>query len=474
MPRRPSSAIQHEAAANRLPPGPQTSQQSGDKPIAAQNPRQAGFPALPRPALLLAVGGGTSLAAQVLAAEALGPVEFGRFALFMQATAILSTVAIFGYDNAVIRKITAIADPDRAEPVARIAETARRATGRLSIVTAAAAALLFMVIANFGLSPLLTATLAIAIPATVRMRLESAILRAIGHPDLAIAGERLFRDIPLMLLTASVLVAGNAWEANATFAALAVVTGVLLGMVSMRPRVPGPPALPRSQGRQLESSVATDPAPRELHRSARRFAAFAVADAAFQRIDIFIVSAILGEHFAGLYGVALIVTAFCGFGAVLSVYVYVPRIGAAYASGRKTEAEALLRASAYVALATTVAVLLVWLAYAVLLSGTVLTDYQDAEAVVALMLVAQFANATTGSAAPALGVLGYERDLIRLYVCGVVMKIVFSTGLVLIFGFIGIGASLVLCYVLMNVALVLIVRRRTSLMPGIFSVLRSS
>jgi O-antigen/teichoic acid export membrane protein len=417
-----------------------------------------GLRSISRPALLLAIGGGATLLGQALAAEALGPVEFGRFALFVQATAILATLAIFGFDNAIVRHITAARGEDRDSAVPGLVAAARAATLRISVAATAAGIALLALVEDFGLSLPVVLALALAVPATVRLRLDAAAARAAGKPDLAITAERLFRDAPLIALAAAALLWPGGARPGAGAAAVAVVLGVLIGILIVR-RHAVPPA------------PAGDAA--ALGRSARRFAAFAVADAVFQRMDIFIVSALLGERFAGLFGAALIVTSVCGFGAILSTYVYVPRIGTAFSAGRPAEAERLLRASAWVALAASAAVLALWAVYIAFLSDFLLTEYADAAGIVAIMIAAQLVNAMTGSAGPTLGVIGFERDLAGLYVASMITKLALTLALVGEFGFIGVGVSLVLCYALLNAALGVMLWRRARIVAGILSLLRA-
>jgi len=414
-----------------------------------------------RPALLLAAAGLATLSGQALAAEALGPIEFGRFSVFLQAIAILATVAVFGYDNALVRHISTARGENRSGAVANLVAAANSATLPISVGVAVAACAGFLLIEDFGLSLALILSLAVAIPATVRMRITSARLRALGGANLAIAVERLVRDAPLFIVCVAFIAISTELRLGAAQAAIAVICGIAGGLYMAQLRAP-------ARSRRGDHQV-----PAEFHGSARRFTAFAIADALFQRIDIFVVSMVLSERFAGLLGIALIIAGLCGFGAILSVYIYVPRIGAAFSAGRPGEAERLLRSSAFVAMAATLSVLVLWAGYTTLLSDFALREYAEAEDVVALMIAAQLINATTGSTGPALGVIGFERDLVKVYVGAVIFRVVLTVALIDIFGFVGIGFSLVLCYAVVNAGLGFVLWHRARLLPGIFSLLRA-
>ncbi len=180
--------------------------------------------------------------------------------------------------------------------------------------------------------------------------------------------------------------------------------------------------------------------------------------------DIWIVGAFLGAESVAIYGVAAMLVKYVASANLLINAVMPPIVASMYSQARYAELEKLLRRTATVAGLPAVAVLALFAGVASEVLATLYGPSFSAGAVILVVLsIGQLVNVWTGSASVVLAMTGHETTLMRISLATGVI----SAGLVALaakyFGIVGVAVASALGLILMNVLMLVAVKRYTNM-----------
>jgi O-antigen/teichoic acid export membrane protein len=418
---------------------------------------------------LAVYGGGIGLtyAAQLVLARLAGAASYGDYAFVFAWVTVLAYLAALGFDVSLLRLVPAYQerrDWGLIRGVIRYAETRTVALG----AGIAVAGTIAVLIARERLPPELRATFLVGLPMVpvwALLWVRSATVRAWGGVLTALAPDRLVRD-GVLLLVLGIAGAGLVRHVNAPFAMLATLAGSVVGLalvsVARRARRPG------------EVRLATPRSDRpQWRRIALPLVVIAIAETAMNRAGVVLVGWIIGTTSAGFYSLAFNLSSIVVLPRMAVNALFAPMVSAMFVRRELGGLQALIGRTAVwtllggAAIALPLAVLaqpmLAWFGH----------DFAAALPLLRVLLIGQMVAAGAGSQIFLMTMTGHEHAAAVILSAGTVIEIVAAALLTVLFGALGAAIGYTLMLVAVNAAMMLFIRRKLGLMPGLIAAGRS-
>lgn len=238
-----------------------------------------------------------TMATGVILARALGPAEYGAWAISLAAATSLGTIAALGLPNLLMRRV---AEHNSKREWNLLSSTLSRSI-RLSTASSLLIALVALAVAwlwrgEGAVHFILFAIAVAALPLTTLTNAWGAALRGLGHGVVAQAVPTLLRPFVLLVGvgTAALLLSVRTDAAFAMTMNLAGAFAALIGTFALYRRF-----------RPAEVAMASTAQPiAGLWQECMPFMLVTMMGAVSARVDLFLIGALLDSHAAGLYEVA--------------------------------------------------------------------------------------------------------------------------------------------------------------------------
>lgn len=402
---------------------------------------------------------------QIVMARVMDLSAFGVANTALALLNILVIPAAFGYETAAIRFV-ALAREDQPllrSLTARFAFTVAFTSLLTCLVVGAAAAVEYAL--GHDDAAIGMAFLVLIIPCFAFVRVGEAWLRGAGSlvralinsgvvvPALTIA----FIALEWVLLGGgrSVGVGGALGaRALATGLAVAAVVAFVLGKLHWRLR-------PR---REVEASMAT-----EIRRTAVVLCGVSALAMVVTQSDIVAVSYIEGPSEAGVYSAAARIAQAMSIALVAVNFVLAPRIARLAADGETAQLQHDVSAAATWSTCVMVA------GFAILVPGSSLvlsifgSGFDAASDPLRILMVGQLVNALCGPAVAVLTMSGGQVQAMRVLGASAIVQLLLFALLIPPFGLVGAACATTVCWILLNLGMLVYVRRRLAIwsLPGI-------
>jgi O-antigen/teichoic acid export membrane protein len=418
---------------------------------------------------LAVYGGGIGLtyAAQLVLARLAGAASYGDYAFVFAWVTVLAYLAALGFDVSLLRLVPAYQerrDWGLIRGVIRYAETRTVALG----AGIAVAGTIAVLIARERLPPELRATFLVGLPMVpvwALLWVRSATVRAWGGVLTALAPDRLVRD-GVLLLVLGIAGAGLVRHVNAPFAMLATLAGSVVGLalvsVARRARRPG------------EVRLATPRSDRpQWRRIALPLVVIAIAETAMNRAGVVLVGWIIGTTSAGFYSLAFNLSSIVVLPRMAVNALFAPMVSAMFVRRELGGLQALIGRTAVWTLLGGAAIALPLALLAQPMLAWFGHDFAAALPLLRVLLIGQMVAAGAGSQIFLMTMTGHEHAAAVILSAGTVIEIVAAALLTVLFGALGAAIGYTLMLVAVNAAMMLFIRRKLGLMPGLIAAGRS-
>jgi O-antigen/teichoic acid export membrane protein len=352
---------------------------------------------------------GLAYALQIVLARALGPHEFGLFAIAWITVTVGGFLGSGGLSHAAVRFIPAYRAEGRAADEAGFVRFALRACLIIGIAAGLAAAGLAVALQRLGAieGPLAAAILAgaVAIPAFALQDLLEGFARARGWSLCAFVPSYILRTLLLIMLVALFTASGS--PATATTAMLAGLAATLCAAVVHAALV-----LPRLL-RPREKPIDDDRA--AWIAAARPLFLVDGAILARSHVDVVALALFVDAATLGVYVAATRLASLLGLVEYAVSAAMGPRFSAAAARGDRAALEAGLQQSVMICLWISAAGALCLSAAAPLLLALFGSGFSDAAAIVPILAAAAVIRALAGSSEELLAMLGHARAVLAAH-----------------------------------------------------------
>jgi O-antigen/teichoic acid export membrane protein len=299
------------------------------------------------------------------------------------------------------------------------------------------------------------------VPVWALLWVRSAMVRAWGAVLTALAPDRLVRD-GVLLLVLGIAGAGQVRHVNAPFAMLATLAGSVVGLVlvsvARRARRPGEIRLaaPCSDGPQWR-------------RIAFPLVVIAIAETAMNRAGVVLVGWIVGTTSAGFYSLAFNLSSIVVLPRMAVNALFAPMVSAMFARREFGGLQALIGRAAIWTLLGGAAIALPLAVLAQPMLGWFGHDFAAALPLLPVLLIGQMVAAGAGSQIFLMTMTGHERAAAVMLSAGTVIEIAAAALLTVLFGALGAAIGYTLMLVAVNAAMMLFIRRKLGLVPGLIA-----
>ena len=341
----------------------------------------------------------------VVLARLLGLKEFGVYALAMAAINLAATVAALGLPSLVTREVSKYEAREQWGLLRGLVQTSHRwvAYGTVMVLGVTGG----LVATGWVLPGLHWVMLLLAVlltPLIALNQLRSAILRGLHWVILADVPELLLRPLLMLLFVVSAFL----WlgHANATlaigFQLVAVSCGFFLGTRFLHARIP-------QSVTEAESSVLV----RAWARETRPFFWITLVSLVEGQIGIYILGYLTGPKQVGLFQVASQLVSPVIMGLMAVNMPLQPKLAAAWATGKKDEAQRLVTEAAKFSTAAAFTAATILIPFAEIVVRIYGEQYLPAANVLRILILGQLINAVSGPCGLVLAMTGHQKFVLH-------------------------------------------------------------
>ena len=430
--------------------------------LAAGKSRDLAVRAL-RIGVLLGLGAALQFLLNWQIARRFGAHQTGLFFLAFTLLTILSILARFGLDTALVRLAAPLFAQGKVGEVRAVRKTAILFSLGVSALLAAAlyaasGPLAASVFSDPGLAPHLR-IVAAAIPFLSLALLNSELLRALRRIELSVFLKQILMYLVANLLLALSLARSTA-AATAIFAA-SILVGAVAGEVLLRVHL-------RRESRGEAAAAAASPYPlRRLLALSSPLLAVSLSGLVLQWTDTLLLGVLADARAVGVYNVAMRIAQLLTFVLSSMNTLIAPQFSVLFQAGRLEELGELFRRATVAMLVLTTPPLLVLLLFPRQILALFGAEFTAGAGVLVVLAVGQFVNAVTGPVGFLLAMTRYERVLAATAAGTAVLDIALNLALIPRYGILGAGVATSVSLVLKNLLLTWQMRRKIGILPAV-------
>lgn len=396
-------------------------------------------------------------------ARRFGARQTGLFFLAFTLLTILSILARFGLDTALVRLAAPLFAQGKVGAVRAVRTTAIRFSLGVSALLAAAlyaasGPLAASVFDDRGLAPHLR-IVALAIPFLSLALLNSELLRALRRVELSVFLKQILMYLVANLLLALSLARTTA-AATAVFAA-SVLVGAVTGEVLLRLRL-------RRESRAEGAAAAAPAYPlRRLLALSSPLLAVSLSGLVLQWADTLLLGVLADASAVGVYNVAMRVAQLLTFVLTSMNTLIAPQFSVLFQAGRLEELGDLFRRATTAMLVLTAPPLLLLLAFPRPVLALFGADFTAGAGVLVVLALGQFVNAVTGPVGFLLAMTRFEGVLAATAAGTAALDLALNLLLIPRYGILGAGIATSVSLVVKNSLLTWHLHRKTGILPAV-------
>jgi len=405
-----------------------------------------------------------ALGLQLLLARLLGHSQYGNFIFAFATITTLSLVLKLGFDTVTLRFLPSY----RAAGQWELARGLLRESGRVVWAASVCVALGIAVVTALvppGTDPELAWTLCIAaaaLPPMAMQLLAEARLRAIDRMTLSRVPTEVLQPV---LIGAFVLALGREGigaEGAMAYTAIACAVTLLASTFAFRRVAPA----------ELFSGPALRES-REWHSASLQLGLYSTTMLVIGQVDVVVAGILLGPEAAGGYAIASRISKFIPFGLTAVNLALAPLASRLFHAGLSHELQRVVTWAAGGILLTTVPLGVGVMLFREPLLALFGPEFVSAQGALVILAVGRLANAACGPTATLLSMSGNHGDAARVALGSALLDAALLLVLTPRLGILGTALATTVTTVAWNLALLVLVRRRTGLRPTLFALLRA-
>ena len=387
----------------------------------------------------------------------LGVVGYGAYAFALAAATLLAVPAIFGLSPLLIRAIATYRSTASWGLIRGILRRSNQAVLISSVIVVGL--VLFVLVEVQWPPPRLQTPAGIAlllVPLLALVTIRQSAMQGLNHTVLGRIPETLVSPTIFILLLALVrLLASQHLTASAAVAAnvLALACAMAVGAYTLRRVLPGGVRT----ARPLYET-------RDWARQAVPLVLFSGIVTINSQFDVVLLGALTGPRDAGIYSVASRIASLVSFFFIAAAIPLMPAIARLYASGERTQLERVLAWSARGIFFASLPLGLAVIVFAQPLMSLFGAGFGGSGPLaLRILAVGQLVNVATGFAGTALVMTGHASLLTKGYAIGAAFSVILNAALIPPFGLIGAAIATAIGISVINIGVVVILRRRLSI-----------
>lgn len=404
----------------------------------------------------------SAMGLQVLFARWMGLHQFGVYALATSWLALIVTVGKMGFDTASLKFVATYEGLRQWGSLRGFLQRSRQLVGAASVVITIAGLAVSWCLKN-RISPELWLSLQIAflgVPLATQTNLLQCGLRGFRRVAAALLPEPLLRTLLMVLLAAGVFMISGGLTAPAVTGIHIVALGIVLaGAVVYFHRL----------SRTLVPSEPKSYHTREWLSVALPAMFIEVMALMHSQTDIIMVGFFRGSRDVGLFAAATKVASLVTFCLSSANIVLAPAISRMFARGEMADLQRMvcMVCRIMMILASTIALVLIFGGGRIMsLFGP---DFTVASKVLAILALAQLANALTGPSGYLMTMTGHQYAMAYLVAGVILLKIILNLILIPLWGIEGAAFATMVTTVILNILLVIVIRKLLGIRISIFA-----
>lgn len=410
---------------------------------------------------------GATIVTSIVLARMLGPSGLGHYSYALAVIAVIGLPIHVGLPTLIIRETArGEADEDWGK-VRGLWQWAGRRVGVISVVIMACAAFAFTFFGDRLVDADALPTILIGlllVPLFAIANLRGAAARGLHRPVLGILPDAVIR--PLILL--ALLLAYSSWhrrigsEAAIGLHVIAASVAMLAGMVVLYRITPA-----------VLRTALPDQSPKPAwRRSLMPLALLAGTQVLMQNANTLILGAWETPEHVGFFKIAVSASNLAAIGLTAVDLIIAPIFVRLHSQGKMDalQREASKAAALSFAMALPVAVVF-YLAGGPILAVLYGADFVPAYAPMMILLTGQVVNAFCGSCGHLLNMAGHERISLALMILAMIANISLNLLLIPSFGLMGAATATAISLALLNVGIVIAIRRKVGIAPTLLGIL---
>lgn len=415
------------------------------------------FRAISANSLAVLLGRTALFVVTLMLARALGPAQYGIYALTVAIIGFLTIPALAGVPDLITREVAAHRG---AESKSDLSALFARALTLVAIMTSVIAlavlivhALPIMAATSFAQINLATVLAALLLFAVIGF--ASGFLRGLG----AVTSALLPRELVFGVVLVALIVASrpNAHGDALTLYLFAALVAAAYSLWLVRQNWPTAP--------DTETRVA--PSTRDLISTSLPFAGISVLAFTVQRIDLLVLGAFSSEVQLGIYSIAVQLALIAGMPLAIYNGIAAPRIARAFQEGQMQTIAALIGSASIIMGAMAIlGTVLFWLLGKSALGFVFGAAFTDAFLPCVILLIGQSVNLSCGPAGLALNMTGHERRTVKGMALGAGLSLVGCFVLVPPLGMVGAAIATASAIIAWNLYLSVQLYRALGIYPG--------
>jgi len=415
--------------------------------------------------VLRLLGALLGLGLQLLLARLLGHGQYGNFIFAFATITTLSLVLKLGLDTVTLRFLPAYRVAGQWELARGLLRESGRVVWAASLCVALGIAV-YTALAPAGADPELAWTLCIAaaaLPPMAVQQLAEARLRAIDRMTLSRVPTELLQPVLIGVLVLALGRAGVRAEGAMAATAIACAITLLASTVAFRRAAPAE----LFEGPTRRES-------REWHAASLQLGLYSTTMLVIGQVDVVVAGILVGPEAAGGYAIASRISKFIPFGLTAVNLALAPLVSRLFHAGRNDELQRVVTWAAAGILLTTFPLGAGVMLFREQLLALFGPEFVVAQGALVILAVGRLVNAACGPTATLLSMSGNHGDAARVALGSALLDAALLLALTPRLGILGTAVATTVTTVAWNLALLVLVRRRTGLRPTLFALLRAS